>query len=187
MKLNFKFGLLFSGIYIIIELTMLLIGVKHSQETIIYTMGANTLLLLLAVALSILINFNRKKAGGLSMIADLKMGIGAGAVYAIVTASFLWLYFGVLDPSYPELRKQQIEMRMNSKEDYAILVEQVEGSDVINQNMSAEDLQEQNLDNVSQMLGANTIFPMALFSLLLLGMIYAFFVTAFNRLILAKL
>jgi hypothetical protein len=52
---------------------------------------------------------------------------------------------------------------------------------------SADDIQEMNYNNVEHMLSPSTVFPLSLFSLLLLGMIYSFFVMAFNRLILSKL
>lgn len=187
MKLPIRISLIGAGIYILIELILLLAGMNQSREVIVLTLGANTLILLVIVALSILINFNRNKAGGLSMIVDLKMGITAAAIYSVVISSFLFLYFSVLDPSYPEMRKQQIISGMQDQEAIDTLNEQMEANPDHFAGKSSDDIQEMNHNNVEHMLSANTVFPLSLFSLFFLGMVYSFFVMAFNRMILSKL
>lgn len=187
MKFPIKMGLIASGIYILLELILLLSGINQDRNVILLALGANSLILLIGVALSILINFNRNRKGGLSMIVDLKMGITTAAVYSIIVSSFLLLYFSVLDPSYPEMRKEQIISGLQEKEAVDDLKEKMEESPENFSGKSADDIQEMNYNNVEHMLSPSTVFPLSLFSLLLLGMIYSFFVMAFNRLILAKL
>ncbi len=187
MKLPIRLGLLGAGIYIVLELILLVTGLNTSREVIVLSLGANTLILLLIVAFSILINFNRNKKGGLSMIVDLKMGITASAIYSVIISSFLFLYFSVLDPSYPEMRKQQIISGMQNQEAIDELNKSMEANPDNFAGKSSDDIQEMNYNNVEHMLSAKTVFPLALFSLFFLGMIYSFFVMAFNRMILSKL
>jgi hypothetical protein len=187
MKLPIKIGLIGAGIYIILELILLFTGLNKSRDVIVLSLGANTLILVLIVALSILINFNRNKHGGLSMIVDLKMGIIASAIYSVIISSFLFLYFSVLDPSYPEMRKQQIIAGMQNQDAIDHLNESMEANPDNYAGKSSDDIQEMNHNNVEHMLSANTVFPLALFSLFFLGMVYSFFVMAFNRMILSKL
>lgn len=187
MKLPIRLGLLGAGVYIVIELILLITGLNKSREVIVLSLGMNTLILLLIVAFSILINFNRNKKGGLSMIVDLKMGIIASAIYSVIVASFLFLYFSVLDPSYPEMRKQQIISGMQDQEAIDELDKQINANPNLTNGKSSDDIQEMNHNNVEHMLSAGTVFPMALFSLFFLGMVYSFFIMAFNRMILSKL
>ena len=121
------------------------------------------------------------------MIVDLKMGITAAAVYSLVVSCFLFFYFSTLDPTYPEMRKEQIITGLQDKEAVETLNEQMEANPDNFAGKSSDDIQEMNFNNVEHMLSAGTVFPLSLFSLLLLGMIYSFFVMAFNRMILAKL
>lgn len=187
MKLPIKISLIGAAIYILIELVLMFTGLNESRDVVVLALGANTLILLVIVALSILINFNRNKAGGLSMIVDLKMGIIAAAIYSVVISSFLFLYFAVLDPSYPEKRKQQIIAGMQDQEAIDVLENNIEANPNMTNGKSSDDIQEMNHNNVEHMLSAKTVFPMALFSLFFLGMVYSFFVMAFNRMILSKL
>lgn len=187
MKLPIKIALIGTGAYILLELILLLAGLNHQREVILLALGANSLILLIVVALSILINFNRNKQGGLSMIADLKVGIAAAAVYSLLVSSFLFLYFSTLDPTYPEMRKEQILTGLQDKEAIAELDKQMEANPDTYAGKSSDDIQEMNHNNVEHMLSAGTVFPLSLFSLLLLGMIYSFFIMAFNRMILSKL
>lgn len=187
MKFPIKMGLIASGVYILLELILLISGVNQDRNIILFALGANSLILLIGVALSILINFNRNRKGGLSMIVDLKMGITTAAVYSIIVSSFLLLYFSVLDPSYPEMRKNEIINGLMQKEAEDALEEHEKANPEKYTEKSIDDIKEMNYNNVEHMLSPSTVFPLSLFSLLLLGMIYSFFIMAFNRLILSKL
>ena len=121
------------------------------------------------------------------MIVDLKMGMSAAAIYSIIISSFLFLYFSVLDPTYPEMRKQTIIAGMQNQDAIDELNAQMEANPDSYNGKSSDDIQEMNHNNVEHMLSAGTVFPLSLFSLFFLGMIYSFFIMAFNRMILSKL
>lgn len=187
MKLSIRLALLFAGIYMLLELVLLFTGVSLNHNSIVWSMGGNTLCLLLAVALSILIHFNRNKHGGLSMIVDIKTGLTTSAIYALVIALFLTFYYTVLNPDYPETRKRQMVELMQTKESEKALEKEMQDHPEKYIGMSLEDVQEMNIDNAEHILSTKTVFPITLFVLLLLGMIYSFFVMGLNRLVLSKL
>lgn len=149
--------------------------------------GAGTLSLFIGVAMSILINFNRNRAGGLSMLVDIKTGLTASAIFALISAIFLVVYFTSIDPDFKERKKEEWIAKMQEPENLKALEEKMKENPDMYTGKSLEDIQERNIDNTLHMLSGGTVFPIALFSLLLLGMVYTFLVTAFNRLILAKL
>ena len=62
---------------------------------------------MLAVGISIVSNFNKKKQEGVSIVIDLKTGIKTSAIYALTIASFVLIYYKWIDPEYPEIRRQQ--------------------------------------------------------------------------------
>lgn len=188
MKLSIKNALLFSGIYIFAELIFFILGFNHIESIMMIRVVGVSLLMLLAVAISILVNFSRNKAGGLSMLVDLKTGIASAAVFALIISLFLTTYFSVIDTEFAENRKAAFSAAIQDPEERAKLEKRLEEENTnLAIGQTIDDLIEQNHDNMVQMLSPKTVFPMALFSLLLLGMIYAFGVTALNRIILVKL
>ena len=52
---------------------------------------------------------------------------------------------------------------------------------------SAEDLIEMQQDNIIDIMEPSKVFPITLFSLLMLGMVFSFLITALNRAVLSKI
>lgn len=187
MNLGIKFGIYTSLTFILIILGLFVSGINLREDFMQIMVGAGTLCLFVGVALSIIINFNRNKTGGISMLVDIKTGLASSAIFAILISLFLVLYFTSIDSEFAERRRDQIIEQMQEPEAVAELQKQMEADPDAFKGKSVDDMIERNVDNVEHMLSPGTVFPIALFSLLLLGMVYSFLVTAFNRLILAKL
>lgn len=189
MKIGLKFGIFTSLAFIIIVLSLYLAKVNLRSDFMQILVGLATFCLFVGVAMSILINFNKNKnkTEGLSMLVDIKVGLASSAIFAIVGSIFLVSYFSVIDADFVERRKQDLIERMQNPEAVAELQKQMEESPDTYKGKSVEDMQERNIDNVEHMLQPSTVFPIALFSLLLLGMVYSFLITAFNRIILVRL
>lgn len=187
MKLGVRWGIYSSLGFIVVVLGLFLAEVNLRDDFMQIIVGIGTLFLFVGVALSILINFNRNKEGGLSMLVDIKTGLAASALFAIITSVFMVMYFSSIDEGFAERRKQYIIEMMQNPEALAELEKQMAADPDTYKGKSLEDIQERNIDNVEHMLSPGTVFPIALFSLLLLGMVYSFLITAFNRLVLARL
>ncbi len=187
MKIGIKFGIYSSLGFIIIVMSLYLAKVNLRSDFMQIMVGLGTFCLFVGVALSILINYNRNRKGGLSMLEDIKTGLSSSAIFAVLIAAFLVLYFSTIDKNFAERRKENLIEMMQDPEAVAQLEKKMEEDPDTYKGKSVEDIQERNIANVEHMLSPGTVFPIALFSLLLLGMVYAFLVTAFNRLVLAKI
>ncbi len=180
-------ALLFAGIYILSELILVFSGQNRTTFSSVFSFSFNTLCLLLAVTISILVNFNRHKKNGLSMLEDIKTGLTSSSVYAVIIALFITFYYLVLDPGYTEYRRQEYVERMQDPAALAELEAKMANDPHYFEGKSKSDIQEMNMDGVNYILDPKKAFPITLFSLLLLGMVYSFLVMALNRMVLSKL
>lgn len=187
MKIGLKFGIFSVLGFIVIILSLFLAKVNLRPDFMQIMVGIGTLCLFVGVALSILINYNKNKQGGLSLLVDVKTGLAASAMFAIIGSVFLIVYFSSIDSDFAKRRKDQLIEMMQEPEAKAELQKQMDENPDSYKGKSLDDMIERNVENVEHMLQPGTVFPIALFSLLLLGMVYSFLITAFNRLILAKL
>jgi len=187
MRHEIKTALIWAGIYMAIEIGIVLAGYSHDPNVHVIAFGLNTLCLLLAVGISIVSNFNKKKHEGVSIVIDLKTGMKTSAIYALTIASFVLIYYKWIDPEYPEIRRQQWIAATETKQ----FSEDVDKKILDNPDMfygkSSEDIRDNEQEGINMLLNPNNVFLMTLLALLVLGMFYSFLVTAFNRLILAKL
>ena len=182
-----KTALIWAGIYMTIEIAIVIAGYNHNPNVHIIAFGINTFCLLMAVAISIVVNFNKKKYEGVSIVVDLKTGIKTSAIYALTIASFLLIYYKWIDPEYSEIRKQQwIEMTETAKFKEGV-DEKIKNNPDIFYGKSSEDIRDNEQEGIITLLNPNKVFLVSLLSLLVLGMFYSFLITAFNRLVLAKL
>lgn len=184
---SYKMGLLFATIYMLAEIILLFLNKNRSQEVTVFSFAFSTLCLLLAVAISVLVNFNRNKQGGLSMLEDIKSGLKTSAVYALTIAAFITFYYVFLDPGYTEYRKKEYIERMQDAQALEELEDKMAANPHYFDGKSSSDIQEMNMDGVNYILDPKKAFPITLFSLLMLGMVYSFLIMALNRLVLAKL
>ncbi len=184
---SYKMGLLFAVIYMLAEVILLFLDKNRSQEVTVFSFALSTLCMLLAVAISVLVNFNRNKSGGLSMLEDIKAGLKTSAVYALTIAAFITFYYVVLDPGYTEYRKKEYVDRMQDAEALKELGNKMAENPYYFDGKSKSDIQEMNMDGVNYILDPFKAFPITLFSLLMLGMVYTFVIMALNRLVLSKL
>ena len=181
-----KMGIIWAIIYIIIELTLITFNLHRNPMSRFIGFGSNTLCLLLAIGISIVKNFKKFKHQGLSLVSDLKTGITTGVVYALIISSFLFSYYKWIDPGYQESVKQQFHDFADSQEfeEDAIDAKKI---DKALSSLSEKDLRDNAQINIDEMLSLKTVFPMSLMALLMLSILYSFLVTAFNRMVLAKL
>jgi len=187
MRHEIKTALIWAGIYMAIEIGIVLGGYNHDPSAHIIAFGANSLCLLLAIAVSVVTNFNKKKHEGVSIVIDLKTGIKTSAIYALTIASFVLIYYKWIDPEYPEIRRQQWIAATETKQ----FSEDVDKKILDNPDMfygkSSEDIRDNEQEGINMLLNPNNVFLMTLLALLVLGMFYSFLITGFNRLVLAKL
>lgn len=191
MDRTYKIGLIAAVIYMVFELAIVFLGYSHNETVHVFAFGFNTFCLLAAVAYSILSEFNiqRQKGKGVSLLHDIKSGLRTVSVYAIVIALFIFTYYNWIDPEYPEIRAQQhLERTKDIKFDEQAKLK-MESAPEMYDGKSIEDLRDTNEAAIDMILQPSfkIIVPITLFSLLLLGMLYTFIITGFNRLVLAKL
>jgi hypothetical protein len=187
IKHSIKMALLFAGIYIVAELVLVFSGHNRTTFSSVFSFSFNTLCLLLAVTIAILVNFNRHKKNGLSMLEDIKTGLTTSSVYAVIIALFITFYYLVLDPGYTQYRVEERIAAMQTPEALAALEQKMLENPEHYSGKSVADIQEMNMDGVVYILDAKKAFPITLFSLLLLGMVYSFLIMALNRMVLSKL
>ncbi|MDG2228371.1 MAG: DUF4199 domain-containing protein [Flavobacteriales bacterium] len=187
MRHEIKTALIWAGIYMATEIGIVLAGYSHDPNVHVIAFGVNSLCLLLAVAISIVSNFNKKKHEGISLVVDLKTGIKTSAIYALTIACFLLVYYKWIDPEYPEIRKKQwIEMTETAKFQEGV-DQTIRNNPDMYYGKSSEDIRDNEQEGINMLLNPNKVFLISLLALLVLGMFYSFLVTAFNRLVLAKL
>src|SRR5690606_13915115 len=116
------------------------------------------------------------KKGGLSLLSDIKVGLIVSVVFAIISAVFLVFYFAKIDSEFRERKKQEWVATMQNPEAIKELEKKIQENPEMFKGKSVEDIQERKIDNAVHMLGAKTIFPIALISLLSLGTIYTFMI-----------
>jgi len=170
-----------------IEIGIVLADYNHNPRVHVIAFGVNSLCLLLAVGISIISNFNKKKHEDVSIVVDLKVGIKTSAIYALTIASFVFIYYKWIDPEYPEIRRQQWIAATETKQ----FSEDVDKKILDNPDMfygkSSEDIRDNEQEGINMLLNPNNVFLMTLLALIVLGMFYSFLITGFNRLVLAKL
>jgi len=187
MKKQLKLAALFSVIYMITEISFVLLDVNHNFTVHLTAIGINMMCLLLAVAIGIITNFNANKHKGVSIIVDLKIGITTSVFYALITAMFLFSYYHWIDPEYPEMIKEQRMQMAESEEFKEQIALQIKKDPDFYVDKSVDDIIDNEAEGIETVLDANKVFLISFISLLILGMFYAFAVTGINRLILSKL
>ena len=188
MKRTYKIGFAGASFYMIFELILVLSNLSHHNYAHIVAFGLNSLILLAVVTITVLTEYNKIKFTNPTLIHDIKNGIQATVIYALTIAIFIFCYYKWIDPEYPEIKKQQLmELTMNEKEMQKIANDEISNNPEFYDGKSAEDLIEMQQQNISETMEPSKVFPITLFSLILLGVFFTFFVTAFNRLILSRI
>ena len=187
MKTPLKAGLLGALLYIIFELALFFKGWNNFEFKHVVSFAVSTLILLIIIAFSILKEFNLSKETSPSFIFDLKNGIQTAAIYALIIASFSFIYYKWID-DYANIKKSQLlEMVADEKSMLELAKQQIESNPDFYYGKSPEDLIDMQQENINANLNPNIVFPFTLFTQLLMGMVFAFILTALNRLVLSKL
>ena len=189
MGRTYKIGLIGALVYIAFELAIVATGYNHNESAHVIAFAVNTLCLLLAIAYSILSEFNRLKSNGVSLLHDIKSGLRTTSIYALTVAVFIFSYYKWIDPEYPKLRAEQHLARVKAEQFEETAKIKMQEAPEMYEGKSIEDLRDTNEDAIKMILDPSPvkIFPITLFSLVMLGMVYTFMITGFNRLVLAKL
>jgi len=191
MNRTYKIGIVAAAIYILFELIIVALGYNHNDDVHVVAFGVNTFCLLGAVTYSILSEFNIKLRNGVgvSLLHDIKSGLRTVSTYAVIIAFFIFSYYNWIDPDYPKIRAEQHLARTQHQnfEEQAKL--KMASAPEMYEGKSIEDLRDTNETAINMILTPSfkIVFPITLFSLLLVGMIYTFLITGFNRLVLAKI
>lgn len=187
MKTSLKAGLLGALLYITFELFLYFKGWNNIEYKHVISFAVSTLILLLIIAFVILKEFNVAKKTSPSFIFDLKNGIQTAAIFALIIASFSFIYYKWID-DYASVKKDQLlEMVMDEKSMLELANQQIKNNPDFYYGKSPEDLIDMQQENIIANLNPNIIFPFTLFTQLLMGMVFAFVLTALNRLVLSKL
>ncbi len=191
MNRTYKIGIVAAAIYILFELVIVMLGYNHNDDVHVVAFAVNTFCLLAAVTYSILSEFNLKLKDniGVSLLHDIKSGLRTVSTYSVIIAFFIFSYYNWIDPEYPKIRAAQHQARVENQrfEEQAKL--KMASAPEMYEGKSIEDLRDTNEAAINMILTPSfkIVFPITLFSLLLVGMIYTFMITGFNRLILVKL
>ena len=187
MNNAYKVGLVGSSIYIAFELLLVLIGWNHDRYAHVASFAFNSLCLLIVVAYSILTAYNKIKHTSPSLIVDIKNGLKTSSIYAIIISVFIFSYYQWIDPAYPEIKKQQLLELTTQKEMGEIADKKMKENPDLYYNKSKEDLIDMQQNNIIDIMEPSKVFPITLFSLLMLGMVFSFLITALNRAVLSKI
>ena len=188
MQSAYKIGFIGALIYISFEMLLVIKGWNHLNYAHVIAFGFNSLCLLVIITYSILSGFKRIKHTSPSLIIDIKSGLKTTAVYAITVALFIFVYYRWIDPEYPKLKRQQLlELTMDKKAMEEIAKNHIQENPDFFDGKSDEDLIDMQQQNIIEIMEPSKAFPITLFSLMLLGMIFSFLITALNRALLSKI
>ncbi len=187
MNNAYKIGLIGALIYIAFEFLLVIFNWSHHHYSHVAAYAFNSLTLLIIVSYSIISAYKKIKHTSPSLIVDIKTGLKTSSVYAIIVSLFILSYYKWIDPEYPEIKKQQLlELTMSDKMDDLAEKKMKDDPDLY-YNKSKEDLIDMQQENIIDTMKPSKVFPITLFSLLLMGMIFSFIITGFNRGILSKI
>jgi hypothetical protein len=184
MNLSYKVGLIGALICIIFQFIKLY-AIVLKDEHLIIELGFYSLVLLISISYSILIQFRRIRNTSPSFIFDLKNGIKTAALFTLIIAPFSYTYFKWINPEFLENKIEKAESLKVSM--YQTAQEQKSINPDLYYNKSAEDLTEMQEENFKDTFTPYKAFIMLLLGTLILGIIYSFFITGLNRGILSRL
>ena len=184
MNLSYKVGLIGAIICIIFQFIKLY-SIDLKDEHLLIELAVYSLVLLISISYSILIQFRRVKHTSPSFIFDLKNGIKTAALFTLIIAPFSYTYFKWINPEFLENKIEKAESLKGSM--YKVAEEQKNINPELYYNKSAEDLSEMQEDNYKDTFTPYKAFIMLLLGTIMLGIIYSFFITGLNRGLLCKL
>ena len=99
MNLSYKVGLIGALICVIFQFIKLY-AIVLKDEHLIIELGFYSLVLLISISYSILIQFRRIRNTSPSFIFDLKNGIKTAALFTLIIAPFSYTYFKWINPEF---------------------------------------------------------------------------------------
>ncbi len=179
MRKAAKNGLLCAAIYASFEIGTLISGLEFHDNARFAAYAANSFLLLLAIAASILPYVPKSSA-----IDELKEGLKAAGVYSVAVSLFFALYFSTIAPDYMEVKK---EMFRDKIEYVAERLEDIRGElPEDKQSITKEDYIEEKIEEGAFWFTPSKVIPITLFGLMILGFVYTFAMTALKRKVLYR-
>jgi len=177
MSKSVRLGILSALLYGLVKMIIFSMERQHQEIGKLVDYGSLSLLLLIAVFLSI-----RNSEGG-SFLNDLKSGMKTTGSFALIASFISFSYFKWIDTEYVEIKKQE-RIELCEAEDFDQY--KAEHPDVVGK-LSREEFREKLISTTEVWLNPNKHFPISLLGLMALGGFYTFFLTFLNRTLLARL
>ncbi len=178
MSAVLKYALLFSALWIIVRLTTFL---GSFGEVYGYVLLINPLFLLLAVTFGLRASKSQSKEAS-SFLRDVKTGMKAGVLYALIVALFTFLYHRSIDPDFFEDRKEKVIVSLKKEIEHREKLKEEE-KEVPPGTIDIE----QTRQSLNTMSSPFSVMTLTLLGLITLSIIYAMVVAALDRKVLSKL
>ncbi len=184
MKTTVKVGIAGALIWIIINLIFFLAG----QSKAFFDIGIlfNVFMLMATIGVGAFLAKKEIKYAKTFFLNDFKGAMQSGVVYAIVIASFLYVYHEKIDPSIrTELAQARLDALHEQTPDEATYFEQL-GDDDVWKNKSFDDYIENQEDQINGTFSSISVFLFHLMGLLLFSFFYSFFIVLILRKVVLK-
>lgn len=179
MKITIKIGIVFAIAWMLIKCGYHLIHPNTIDLKV--TIFSNMLLLISAISLGLYLH---KKQEGFSQgnaLSDIKSGMKSGVIYTLLVASFMYLYYAVLNPEFNQHQisevKTQIKLELEKPEGLRKIRASQEAFEV----MTKEQIYKELVKGPESFYAAKSTFVISLLSLLLLTTLYSILITVIYR------
>jgi len=149
-------------------------------DNILPTVLLNILFLLTAIALA-LYQIKRNQAEEDSALGDIKNGLKAGLPYTVLVASFLYLFYGTINPEFNQKQIEKTNARIEKDFNNPIEYETLKKSNPTFEVMTKEELKIQMKKGPQTFYTPGITMTVSLLAMLLLSTLYSILVSVIYR------
>lgn len=174
MRPPVKYALVFFSLFAIGKIILFQMGLQQQQYQMVIL--ANLLFVLLAVFFALREITKTRGPEGVSFLADVKLGLQTAALYALLTASFVYVYYKWIDVEF-----------LNSMQEHLITqVETAIENESIPKGTTKHQFLEDSARQAEMIYSPGSQFTITMIGLIMMGFIYSFFLTFLNRKVLSR-
>lgn len=179
MKTTVRIAIGCALIWIIVNMIVYYTG--YAIEAFPIMMLFNIFVLMCSIAAGLYLHKKDENFKQTIFLEDFKTGMQSGLMYAIIIASFVYLYHGYIDPSYREVK---IEERMTALHEHvpdAAAYAELQQDDPTWQDKSFDDYIENQEDQFRGTYSASAVFIAHLMGFVFFSFFFTFFITLILR------
>jgi hypothetical protein len=179
MKITIKVGILFAIVWMLIKFMYHIIHPNTIDLKI--TIFSNMLLLIGAISFGLYLH---KKQEGFSQgnaLSDIKSAMKSGVVYTVLVASFMYLYYAVINPEFNQHQISEVKTQIKLELENPQSLKKIKASQEAFEVMTKEQLYKELVKGPESFYAAKSTFVISLLSLLLLTTLYSILITVIYR------